>query len=115
MSGGSAPEARLPGRSGDSENHRPPVPPQSGGRDLPRRGQTAWVSDIPDALEDLAERLAGIAADMDDLGFEELRAAASGGDPRHLDTERRLLRARRAVGRAIAALRTPEGDGAASF
>lgn len=73
------------------------------------------MSDIPDALQDLAERLAGIAADMDDLGFEELRAAASGGDPGHLAIERRLLKARRAVGRAIAALRTPEEDGPVSF
>ena len=73
------------------------------------------MSDIPDALEELAERLAAVAADMDDLGFEQLRAAASGGDPNHLATERRLLRARRAVGRAIAALRTPEGDEPVSF
>jgi len=100
---------------GDSENYRPTVPPQPRGRDPPRRGQTSGVSDIPDALEDLAERLARIAADMDDLGFEELRAAASGGDPSHLATERRLLKARRAVGRAIAALRTPEGDDPVSF
>lgn len=73
------------------------------------------MSDIPDALEDLAERLAGIAADMDDLGFEELRAAASGADPGHLANERRLLKARRAVGRAIAALGAPEGDDPAGF
>ncbi|MCE2531113.1 MAG: hypothetical protein J4F44_01305 [Acidimicrobiia bacterium] len=73
------------------------------------------MSDNPDPLEDMAERLAGIAADMDDLGFAELRAAASGGDPSHLATERRLLKARRAVGRAIAALRTPEGDDQISF
>lgn len=73
------------------------------------------MSDDCDRLEDLAERLAAIAADMDDLGFAELRAAASGGDSRHLATERRLLKARRAVGRAIAALRTPEGDDPSAF
>ena len=66
------------------------------------------MADIDEILEDLAERLAGIAADMDDLGFEQLRAAASGGDPTHLAAERRLLKARRAVNRAVAALRTPE-------
>jgi len=51
----------------------------------------------------------------DAAALEELRAAASGGDPSHLATERRLLKARRAVGRAIAALRTPEGDDPVSF
>ena len=68
------------------------------------------MADIEAALEDLAERLAGIAADMDDLGFEQLRAAATGGDPTHLAAERRLLKARRAVSRAVAALRAPEDD-----
>ncbi|MDE0654883.1 MAG: hypothetical protein OXI26_14660 [bacterium] len=66
------------------------------------------MADTRDAFEDLAARLAGIAADMDDLGFEQLRAAASGGDPGHLAAERRLLKARRAVSRAIAALQRPE-------
>ena len=68
------------------------------------------MADIQQALEDLAERLAGIAADMEDLGFEQLRAAASGGDSTHLAAERRLLKARRAVSRAVAALRSPEDD-----
>lgn len=68
------------------------------------------MADIQAALEDLAERLAGIAADMDDLGFEQLRAAATGGDPTHLAAERRLLKARRAVSRAVAALQAPEDD-----
>ncbi len=66
---------------------------------------------IEDSLEDLATRLADIAADMDDLGFEHLREAAAGGDPAHLAAERRLLRARRAVARAVAALRTGDTDG----
>ncbi|MCY4630202.1 MAG: hypothetical protein OXE75_04860 [bacterium] len=69
------------------------------------------MSDIEDTLGDLAERLAGIAMDMDDLGFEYLRAAAAGGDPTHLAVERRLLKARRAVARAVAALQpNPEDD-----
>lgn len=68
------------------------------------------MADITEALEDLAARLAGIAADMDDLGFEQLRAAAIGGDPAHLAAERRLLKARRAVARAVVALRAPEDD-----
>lgn len=59
---------------------------------------------IEDSFEDLAARLEGIAADMDDLAFEHLREAAAGGDPAHLAAERRLLKARRAVARAVAAL-----------
>lgn len=59
---------------------------------------------IDDSLEDLATRLEGIAADMDDLAFDHLREAAAGGDPAHLAAERRLIKARRAVARAVAAL-----------
>lgn len=70
------------------------------------------MSGIEESLEDLAARLADIAADMDDLGFEHLREAAAGGDPAHLAAERRLLRARRAVARAVAVLRADDTDGA---
>lgn len=59
---------------------------------------------VEDSFEDLAARLEGIAADMDDLAFEHLREAAAGGDAVHLAAERRLLKARRAVARAVAAL-----------
>ncbi|MCY3925216.1 MAG: hypothetical protein OXG52_06870 [bacterium] len=63
---------------------------------------------IEESLEGLAARLSDIAADMDDLGFEHLREAAAGGDAAHLAVERRLLRARRAVARAVAALRADD-------
>ena len=69
------------------------------------------MAGIEDALEDLAARLADIAADLDDLGFEHLREAAAGGDLAHLAVERRLARARRAVSRAVAALRADDPDG----
>jgi hypothetical protein len=59
---------------------------------------------IDGSLEELAARLEGIAADMDDLAFDHLREAAAGGGEAHLAAERRLLKARRAVGRAVAAL-----------
>lgn len=65
---------------------------------------------IEDSFEGLAARLADIATEMDDLGFEHLREAAAGGDPSHLAAERRLLRARRAVARAVAALRAGDTD-----
>ena len=68
------------------------------------------MSDIDHRLAEMADRLSDIVAELDDLGYEQLQAAATGGDRRHLETERRLARARRAVGRAVAALRV-EGAG----
>ncbi len=59
-----------------------------------------------DPFDDLAARLTDIAAEMDDLAFGHLREAAAGGDPEHLAAERRLAKARRAVTRAAAVLRS---------
>ena len=70
---------------------------------------------IADSFEDLAARLEGIATDMDDLAFEHLREAAAGGDPAHLAAERRLLKARRAVARAVAALGAQDAAGSPEF
>lgn len=67
---------------------------------------------IDGSLEELAARLEGIAADMDDLAFDHLREAAAGGEAAHLAAERRLLKARRAVARALAALSPPDPDDA---
>ena len=90
---------------------RPPPWSRRARRGGTHRGQTSGVGGIEDSLEALAGRLEEIAAELDDLGFEHLREAAGGGDPAHLATERRLVRARRAVARAVAILRTGEGDG----
>ena len=86
------------------------------GTNSPRRsgtlvGQTSGMGGIEDSFEDLATRLADIAADMDDLAFAHLREAAAGGEPAHLAAERRLIRARRAVARAVAALQADVIDG----
>ena len=53
--------------------------------------------------EGIAERLAAIEEELRDLAFERLRAAAE-GDPAAAAEEKRLLKARRAVERAIHAL-----------
>ncbi len=66
------------------------------------------MAELDEVLEDLAERISGIAAELDDLGFEQLRAAAREGDSADLALERRLLKARRALDRAVAALRPGE-------
>lgn len=68
------------------------------------------MADIAETLDDLAERLAGIANELDDLGFELLRAAGAAGDPDPPAAERQVLKARRAVSRAVAALRAPTAD-----
>lgn len=63
------------------------------------------------SVEDLRERLSGIAEELADLALERLRAAvADGGEERAAaGEERRLTRARRAVEKAVAVLSEPDG------
>jgi C4-dicarboxylate-specific signal transduction histidine kinase len=59
----------------------------------------------------LVERLQSIEADLRDLAYDRLRAAAEDGDHDALDDEKKVLQARRAVERAIVALGgTPDHD-----
>jgi hypothetical protein len=62
------------------------------------------------AVEDLRDRLSGIAEELADLALERLRAAVDEGtaSPTAAAEERRLTRARRAVEKAVAVL--SEGD-----
>jgi C4-dicarboxylate-specific signal transduction histidine kinase len=61
--------------------------------------------------EHLVERLQSIEADLRDLAYDRLRAAAEDGDADALTDEKKVLQARRAVERAIVALGgTPEHD-----
>ena len=62
------------------------------------------------AVEDLRERLSGIAEELADLALERLRAAVDGNAPpsEAAAEERRLTRARRAVEKAVSVL--AEGD-----
>jgi hypothetical protein len=74
------------------------------------------VSPSKEAVEDLAERLDGLLEELGDMALDALRLA-SAGDPDSAETgealalERRLLKARRALERSVAALR--EGSRAA--
>jgi hypothetical protein len=62
---------------------------------------------------DLVERLEAIAAELDDLAFDQLReAVADGATARPVD-DRRLMQARRAIDKA-AAHRRQAGGGEAS-
>jgi hypothetical protein len=54
--------------------------------------------------EPLVERLRSIEADVRDLAYERLRAAAEDGDSGALAEEKKLLQARRAIEKAIVAL-----------
>jgi hypothetical protein len=60
------------------------------------------------AYEDLVERLAAIEEELRDRAYERLTEAATSGDPDAQDAaqaeEKKLLQARRAIARAIAAL-----------
>jgi hypothetical protein len=58
-----------------------------------------------DRLEELAERLDGIAEELGDLALDALRQAVDEGAEKRPDTERRLTQARRAVEKAAALLR----------
>ena len=75
----------------------------------------AQVSGSSDAVADLAERLEGVLEELTDMALDALRLA-SAGDPDSAETgealarERRILKARRALERCVAALR--EGSGA---
>ena len=58
-----------------------------------------------DQLDDVRDRLQGIADDLADLALERLRAAVGSEEPDRLAAEeRRLTKARRAVDKAIAVL-----------
>jgi hypothetical protein len=83
------------------------------------------VSGPTDAVLDMAQRLEGLLEELTDMAMDALRRATS-GDPDSSETgealaqERRILKARRALERSIAALtegsapgRAPLDDGAA--
>ena len=83
------------------------------------------MSGSGEAMEEIAERLEGMVEELTDMAIDALRRATS-GDPDSAETgealamERRILKARRALEKSIAALnegvvaaREPLDDGAA--
>ncbi len=58
-----------------------------------------------DDAAQIVERLVTIEEELRDLAYQRLRAASEDGDERALADEKRVLQARRAIERAIAALR----------
>ena len=83
------------------------------------------MSEPSEAIGDMAARLAGMVEELTDMAIDALRRATS-GDPDSAETgaalamERRILKARRALEKSVAALneglvadREPLDDGAA--
>lgn len=60
---------------------------------------------MTERYEHLADRLETIVADLDEIAFDELRAAAADGATRRPDSDKRLTSARRAIEKAIHLLR----------
>jgi hypothetical protein len=74
------------------------------------------VSEAHQAMVDMAERLEGMLGELTDMAMDALRRATS-GDPDSAESgealamERRILKARRALERSIAALHEGSGRG----
>lgn len=60
---------------------------------------------MSDRYEHIADRLETIVADLDEIAFDELRAAAADGATRRPESDKRLTAARRAIEKAIHLLR----------
>jgi hypothetical protein len=73
------------------------------------------VSEPDKAIDDMAGRLEGMLDELTDMAMDALRRATS-GDPDSAETgealaaERRILKARRALEKSVAALRATAGD-----
>ena len=56
-----------------------------------------------------AERLESVAADIDDVAFDRLREAVADGETTRSSEDRELMKARRAIEKAIQVLRQLDG------
>ena len=78
------------------------------------------MSGTNDAVEELADRLDGVLEELTDMALDALRLA-SAGDPDSAETgealalEKRILKARRALERSVAALRGGSVSGRAAL
>lgn len=57
-------------------------------------------------LDSLAEQLANIAEQLDEMAFDQLREAVADGAMQRPQTDKRLMQARRAIDKAAHLLRT---------
>ena len=61
-------------------------------------------------LNGIADRLAAIVEELDEIAFDRLRLAAADGQRNRPDDDRELTKARRAVEKAVAVLRRIDGS-----
>lgn len=61
-------------------------------------------------LDDIAGRLTAIVDELDEIAFDRLRLAAADGQRSRPDDDRQLTKARRAVEKAVAVLRSIDGS-----
>ena len=61
-------------------------------------------------LDDLALRLEAIAEELDELAFDRLRLASADGATTRPVSDKALVQARRAVEKAVRAVRSIDGD-----
>ena len=61
-----------------------------------------------DDLDGLIVRLESVASDLDDVAFDRLREAVADGEVTRPRADRELMRARRAIEKAVTALRSVE-------
>jgi hypothetical protein len=64
---------------------------------------------------DLADRLAAVGADIDEIAFDALREAVADGEVQRPVEDKKLMQARRAIEKAAAILRQLDGDGSDSW
>jgi hypothetical protein len=64
---------------------------------------------------DLADRLAAVGADIDEIAFDALREAVADGEVQRPVEDKKLMQARRAIEKAAAILRQLDGDDSESW
>ena len=60
-------------------------------------------------LHAIAERLAAIVEELDEIAFDRLREASASGATSRPDSDREISKARRAVEKAVVLLRAADG------
>lgn len=68
-------------------------------------GEVGEVGEVGE-IDDLIARLESVASDLDDVAFDRLREAVAEGEVARPKADRELMRARRAIEKAVMALRS---------
>jgi len=66
-------------------------------------------------FEHLADRLESIAADLDEIAFDQLREAVADGEVSRPPSDKKLMQARRAIEKAAVILRKLDEDQSSDY